>query len=112
MRQLMRQRLVPGLRLWGLRLRLRLMRWAADEGGCCERLWRAADAANAAGVTASGAAEAPRSLSSRPSPSGRRSHKKNGWRPDRTTLPESLRKEVQAMGILGKWMLWILAPVL
>ena len=88
------------------------MQRAADEGGCCERLWRAADAANAAGVKASAAAEAPRSLSSRPSPSGRRSHKKNGWRPDRTTLPESLRKEVQAMGILGKWMLWILAPVL
>ena len=52
----MRRRLVRGLRLWGLRLRL--MRRAADEGGCCERLWRAADAANAAGVTASAAAEA------------------------------------------------------
>ena len=40
------------------------MRQAADEGGCCERLWRAADAANAAGVTTSAAYEAPRLLSS------------------------------------------------
>ena len=110
MQQLMRRQLVRGLRLWGLRLRL--MQRVVDEGGCCKRLWQAANAANGAGVTASTAAEAPRSLSSGPSPSGRRSRKKNGRRPDRTTLPESPRKEVQAMGILGKWMLWILAPVL
>ena len=53
MRRLMWRRLVRGLRL-----RLRRMRLVADEDGCCEWLWPAADAVNAAGVMASAAAEA------------------------------------------------------
>ena len=76
---------------------------AADAaGGCCGRLWRAADAANVAGVTASAAAEAPRSLSSGLSPSERRSRLKKRSAAGQDHAPRVAQKGGAGDGHLGE----------